>query len=88
MLFGVEKLACAGNVCRFEGMLAAGSKMGTTPPPGVFLRKNFILWELGCEIAQECDSTGVIADWADPGAVSEVLRGLGGTVTTRDSMNC
>ena len=87
MFVGVETVACAGNVCRFEGMLAAGSKMGTTPPPGVFLRKNVILGELSCEIAQECDSTGVIADWADPGAVSEVSRGLGGTVTTHDSMN-
>ena len=62
--------------------------MGVTPPPGVFLRKNVILGELSCEIAQECDSTGFIADWTDPGADSEVSRGLVGAITTHDSMEC
>ena len=62
--------------------------MGTTPPPGVFLRKNFILWELSCEMAQERDSTGFIADWSDPGADSEVWRGLVEAITTHDSMKC
>ena len=30
------------------------------PPPGVFLRKNVILWELRVRDAQECDSKGFI----------------------------
>ena len=66
----------------------AGSKMGMTPPPGRFLRKSVILGELSCEMVQECDSTEFIADWADPGVDSEVSRGLIGTITGHDSMNC
>src|SRR5580704_11979189 len=56
MVSGVEKLACAGIVCRAEGLPSARLEVGEAPPPGVFLRKDVILWELGCEIAQECDS--------------------------------
>jgi hypothetical protein len=59
-----------------------------TPPPGVFLRKNVILGELSCEIAQECDFKAFIANWTDPGADSEVSRGLVGSITTHDSINC
>jgi hypothetical protein len=58
------------------------------PPPGVFLRKNVILWELSCEMTQECDSAGFIADRGDPGADSEVSRGLVVGITTHDSMKC
>jgi hypothetical protein len=88
MVSGVEKLACAGNVCRLEGARRAGSKMGTTPPPGVFFRKDVILWELSCEMSQGCDSKGFIADWAEPGADSEVSRGLVEAITNHDSMKC
>jgi hypothetical protein len=54
----------------------------------VFLRKNVILGELSCEIAQECDFKAFIANWTDPGADSEVSRGLVGSITTHDSINC
>jgi len=58
------------------------------PPPGEFLRKNVILGELSFEIAQGCDSTMFIADRSDPGADSEVSRGMVGAITTHDSMKC
>src|ERR1700739_3733475 len=61
MFVGVETLTRAAGVCRLEGALAAGSKMGKDPPPGVFLRKDVILGELSCEIAQGCDSTVFIS---------------------------
>jgi hypothetical protein len=62
--------------------------MGGTPPPGVFLRKDVILWELSCAVAQGCDSRGVNADWADVGADSAVSSGLVEAITTQDSMEC
>jgi hypothetical protein len=62
--------------------------MGQPPPPGVFLRKNVILWELACEMVQECDSTGFIGGRLGPAEVGEVSRGLVGTITTHDSMDC
>jgi hypothetical protein len=62
--------------------------MGMTPPLGVFLRKDVILGELSWEIAQGCDSTAFIAGLTDPGADSEVWRGLVGAITNHDSMNC
>jgi hypothetical protein len=52
----------------------------------VFLRKDVILGELCCEIAQGYDSTWFIADWIDPGVDSEVSQGLVGAITTHDSM--
>ena len=88
MFGGVETLACAGNVCRFVGASEASSKMGTTPPPWVFLRKDVIPEELSREIAQGCDFAGVNADWADPDADSEVSRELVGAITIHDSMKC
>jgi hypothetical protein len=75
----------------FAGRKGRGSKVPKWErphPPGVFSRKNVILGELSCEIAQECDSTGFIADRADPGADGEVSRGLVGAITTQDSMKC
>ena len=62
--------------------------MGMDPPPGVFLRKDVILGELSCELAQGCDSTGFIAGRTDPGVDSEVSRGLVGAITTHGSMKC
>ena len=59
---------------------------GPNPPGG--LRKDVILGELSCEIAQGCDSRGFTAGWADPGANSEVSRGLVGAITTHASMKC
>jgi hypothetical protein len=57
-------------------------------PPGVFLRKDAILGELSCAIAQGCDSTGLIEDWSDPVADREASRGLVGAITRHDSMKC
>ena len=62
--------------------------MEMTPPPGVFLRKNVILGELSCEIAQECDSKGFIGARDDTCADSEVSRGLVKAITTHDNTNC
>jgi hypothetical protein len=36
-----------------------GGRAGTTLPPGVFLRKDVILWELGREFAQGSDFKGL-----------------------------
>ena len=88
MVSGVEKLACAGIVCRAEGLPLARLEVGEAPPPRVFLRKDVILWELCCEIAQECDSKGFNADRSDSAVRSEVPRGLVEAITTHDSMNC
>lgn len=60
----------------------------TGPSPGVFLRKNVILGELACEIAQGCDSKGFIAERAEPSVDSGVSRGLVGAITNHDSMDC
>lgn len=60
----------------------------TDPPPGVFLRKDVILGELACPIAQECDSTAFIPDRCDLSVDSEVSRGLIGAITTDGSMKC
>src|SRR5579859_7310795 len=88
MFSGVEKLACARNVCRSFGPRVGGSKIGMTPPPGVFLRKNVILRELSCEIAQECDSKGFNAGRTDPAVGSELPKGLVEAITTHASTNC
>jgi hypothetical protein len=75
----------------FKGLGAIGGNRWATaldPPPGVFLRKSLILWELFRIVAQECDSKGFIAARDDSGADSEVSRGLVGTITTHDSMDC
>jgi hypothetical protein len=51
----------------------------------VFLRKNLILWELSCEMVQECDSKGFIGGRVGPVEVGEVSQGLVGTITTHVS---
>jgi hypothetical protein len=61
--------------------------MTPDPPPGV-LRKDVILGELSCEIAQGSDSREFIAGWADASADREVSRGLVGAITTHGSMKC
>lgn len=60
----------------------------TPDPPGVFLRKDVILGELVCEIAQECDSTGFIENRTGPAARNEVSRVLVEAITTHGSMKC
>jgi hypothetical protein len=88
MFVGVETLTCAGNVCRFEGAWAVGSKMGMAPPPGVFLRKDVILGELSCEIVQGCDFRGFTTERSDPAVDSEDSSELVGTITAHGSIDC
>jgi hypothetical protein len=71
-----------------EGAAEAGSKMGMDPSPRVFLRKNVILGELSCTVAQECDSKEFIVGRGDPAVGSEDSRGLIGAITTHDSIDC
>jgi hypothetical protein len=46
-----------------SGTLEGGRLEGLGPSPGVFLRKDVILWELRREFAQGCDLKGVRDDF-------------------------